>query len=203
MNMFDEPVIKQGHLGMGSHQIGVMLKDEWLTPPEIIEAVGGPQSFDLDPCSPINRPWPTAKEHYTIADNGLLKPWHGRVWFNPPYGGPKIVGPWMRRMAEYRKGTMLIFARTETDLFFETVWKRATALLFLRGRLHFHHVDGKRAEANAGAPSVLIAYGEEDASILQRCPLAGMFVPLIWQDGGRRLPKQAQASPDFSSVEVS
>lgn len=186
---------RQGHLGMGSHQSAQMLKDEWLTPPEIIAALGGPESFDLDPCAPIKRPWPMAKEHYTIADNGLLKPWRGRVWFNPPYGGPSIVSPWMRRMADHGHGTTLIFARTETALFFETVWKRATALLFLEGRLYFHHVDGKRASANAGAPSVLIAYGEKDAEILERCPLAGMFVPLVWQDGGRRLPRPSQLSP--------
>lgn len=169
---------RQGHLGMGSHQSAAMLKDEWLTPPEIIDALGGPYSFDLDPCSPINRPWPTAKEHFTIADNGLLKPWRGRIWFNPPYGGPTIVGPWMRRMADHGTGTALIFARTETDLFFETVWKKATALLFFRGRLHFHHVDGKRAKANAGAPSVLIAYGEEDAEILKDCTIEGQYVRL-------------------------
>ena len=105
MNMFDEPEVKQGHLGMGSHQSAAMLKDEWLTPPEIIKALGGPKSFDLDPCAPIKRPWDMAKEHYTIADNGLLKPWHGRVWFNPPYGGPAIVGPWMRRMVEHGQAT--------------------------------------------------------------------------------------------------
>lgn len=176
---------RQGHLGMGSHQSAAMLKDEWLTPPEIIDALGGPESFDLDPCAPINRPWPMAKEHYTIADNGLLKPWHGRVWFNPPYGSPAIVGPWMRRMADHGKGTTLIFARTETALFFETVWKRATALLFLEGRLYFHHVDGMKAAANAGAPSVLIAYGERDAEILDQSTLAGHFVRLVTSDGMR------------------
>jgi hypothetical protein len=169
---------RQGHLGMGSHQSAAMLKDEWLTPPEIIDALGGPDSFDLDPCAPIKRPWDMAKEHFTIADNGLLKPWHGRVWFNPPYGGPKIVGPWMRRMADHGHGTTLIFARTETELFFETVWAKATALLFLRGRLYFHHVDGVRADANAGAPSVLIAYGEDDAAILCNCSIKGQFVRL-------------------------
>jgi hypothetical protein len=157
-----------------------MLKDEWLTPPEIIKALGGPESFDHDPCAPIKRPWEMAKEHYTIADdNGLLKTWHGRVWFNPPYGGPKIVGPWMHRMVEHGVGTALIFARTETDLFFETVWKRATARRFFRGRLFFHHdVDGTRADHNAGAPSVLIAYGERDAGILRDCGISGQFVPL-------------------------
>jgi hypothetical protein len=155
-----------------------MLKDEWLTPPEIIEALGGPQSFDLDPCAPINRPWDTAKQHYTIVDNGLLKPWHGRLWFNPPYGGPNIVGPWMRRMANHGIGTALIFARTETELFFETVWKQATAILFLRGRLYFHHSNGTKASANAGAPSCLVAYGNSDSKILQNCRIPGQFIQL-------------------------
>lgn len=169
---------QRGHRGMGSHQSAAMLKDEWLTPPEIIAALGGPDSFDLDPCAPISRPWPTARQHFTIADNGLQKLWAGRVWFNPPYGGPAIVGPWMRRMADHGTGTTLIFARTETDLFFETVWKRANAILFLHGRLYFHHVDGTRAKANAGAPSVLVAYGNHDAAILRQCGIPGQYIQL-------------------------
>lgn len=177
-DLFETPKQSARISGMGGHQSADMLKDEWLTPPEIIDALGGAYTFDLDPCSPINRPWPTARVHYTITDNGLTRPWTGRVWFNPPYGGPKIIGPWMRRIAEHGYGTALIFARTETDLFFETVWKRATAVLFLRGRLYFHHVDGKRADANAGAPSVLIAYGGQDAEILKSCKIAGQFVSL-------------------------
>ena len=56
-------------------------KDEWLTPPELVSALG---KFDLDPCSPINRPWDTAKKHYTILDDGLTQPWDGKVWCNPP-----------------------------------------------------------------------------------------------------------------------
>ena len=170
--------MKQGHLGMGSHQSAAMLKDEWLTPPGIIRALGGPESFDLDPCAPISRPWDMAREHYTIADNGLSKPWQGRLWFNPPYGGPTIVGPWMRRMAGHGRGIALTFARTETDLFFETIWSRATALLFIRGRLYFHHADGTRAAANAGAPSVLAAYGDSDATALRDCGIAGQFIEL-------------------------
>lgn len=164
--------------GMGGHQSAAMLKDEWLTPPSILSALGGAASFDLDPCAPVTRPWPMARTHYTVEDNGLAQPWRGRVWFNPPYGPPGVVGPWMRRMREHGHGMALTFARTETDLFFETVWHCAAALLFLRGRLYFHHVDGSRARANAGAPSVLIAYGADDAAILKRCLLPGRFVSL-------------------------
>ena len=69
--------------GMGSHQSARAIKDEWLTPPHILSALG---KFDLDPCASVARPWGTAAVHYTREDNGLTKPWLGRVWCNPPYG---------------------------------------------------------------------------------------------------------------------
>ena len=92
-------------------------KDEWLTPPWIIQKLG---KFDLDPCAPINPPWSTAAHHYSILDDGLTAPWTGRVWMNPPYG--RSTGPWMRRLVRHGNGIALIFARTETKLFFEYVW---------------------------------------------------------------------------------
>lgn len=49
-------------------------KDEWLTPPHIMTALG---KFDLDPCAPINRPWATADKHYTVEDDGLSQVWGG------------------------------------------------------------------------------------------------------------------------------
>lgn len=157
--------------GMGSHQSAKMLKDEWLTPPRILEALG---DFDLDPCAPIERPWDMAREHYTITDDGLLKPWFGRVWLNPPYG--RHAAAWLERLAEHGRGTALIFARTETEMFAEQVWSCATSILFLKGRLHFYHADGTRARANSGAPSVLIAYGRKDAEILAQSGLTGYLV---------------------------
>lgn len=159
---------------MGGHQSARMVKDEWLTPPAIIEALG---PFDLDPCSPIDRPWPTAAQHFTLLDDGLKQPWHGRVWLNPPYG--RETGRWLERLAEHPGGGIaLIFARTETEMFFDQVWRKATALLFVRGRLHFHHVDGTRAKANAGAPSVLVAYGAGESAALAASGIEGKFVRL-------------------------
>ncbi|MGQ9375493.1 DNA N-6-adenine-methyltransferase [Acinetobacter tandoii] len=159
--------------GIGGHQSARMLNDEWLTPPHVLNALG---SFDLDPCSPVDRPWPTAARHLTIHDNGLSQQWQGRVWLNPPYG--QQAAQWLARLADHGRGMALIFARTETAMFFEHVWEKATALLFLKGRLHFHYVDGTRAAANGGAPSVLIAYGANDAEILKQCGIAGAYVPL-------------------------
>lgn len=39
-------------------------------------------------------------------------------------------------------------------------------------------VDGRRAQGNAGAPTVLCAYGRADADVLALCGIDGQFVPL-------------------------
>ncbi len=161
------------HKGMGSHQSARMDKDEWLTPPELVGAVA---PFDLDPCSPIKRPWDTAWLHYNIKDDGLKAPWFGRIWLNPPYG--LQATKWLRKLAIHGNGIALIFARTETKMFFDTVWNSADAVLFLRGRLYFHHSDGTRAKANAGAPSCLIAYGKENVVALEKSGLSGKLIKL-------------------------
>ena len=147
-------------------------KDEWLTPPYIIKALG---SFDLDPCSPIVRPWATAKKHLTIEDDGLSKEWSGRVWCNPPYG--REAKKWLQKCAEHNNGIVMIFARTETKMFFNWVWPFATAVLFMKGRPRFYHVTGEECRTNMpGAPSVLIAYGENNAILLRDSGIEGKFL---------------------------
>ncbi len=158
---------------IGGHQSAVSGKDEWLTPPDLLACLG---AFDLDPCSPVNRPWDTAAHHYTINDDGLIQPWAGRVWCNPPYGLEAAY--WLAKCADHGDAMALIFARTETRMFFEQVWNRASAVLFLAGRLHFHHVDGRRAPANSGAPSVLVAYGSDNAHALWLNSSLGKFIRL-------------------------
>lgn len=160
-------------MGMGSHQSAAMISDTWLTPPEIIKELG---PFDLDPCCPRLMPWKTAEFSYTAHEDGLKQPWEGRVWLNPPYSREAVH--WLRKLVKHGDGIALTFARTETAWFFETIWRAATACLFLEGRIHFHYADGSRAAANAGAPSVLVAYGDENASALRAAMIAGHFVDL-------------------------
>lgn len=143
-------------MGLSSHQSTKLSQDEWLTPPEIINDFG---PFDLDPCSPIDRHWPTAKKHYTINDNGLLQNWDGFVWLNPPYG--LRIMDWMNRMAMHNNGIVLIFARTETRHFFQYVWPIAKSIIFVKGRIYFYDVSGNVAQWSGGAPSCIIAYGDE------------------------------------------
>ncbi len=145
-------------------------KEDWLTPPWLLLRLG---KFDLDPCSPDSRPWDTAAQHYTMRDDGLMKSWHGRVWLNPPYGSE--TERWMRKLANHGNGIALIFARTETKTFFPWVWGYATALLWLKGRVRFYTKEGHEG-GSAGAPSVLIAYGPENARCLQTCGLKGHWM---------------------------
>lgn len=83
--------------GMGGHQSARSETDTWISPPAIIEALGGVDSFDLDPCAAEGQPWPTARHHFTVVDNGLLQRWFGRVWLNPPYSiklATRFLGVW-------------------------------------------------------------------------------------------------------------
>lgn len=149
----------------------------WLTPPEILAALG---PFDLDPCAaPMPRPWATATRMVSPPEDGLTMAWAGRVWLNPPYG--QHTAAWLRRLAGHNEGTALVFARTETRMFHEHVWPNASAMLFIAGRPHFHRPDGIRANGNSGGPLLLIAYGRRDADLLGGSGINGAFVDLDYQ----------------------
>jgi phage N-6-adenine-methyltransferase len=137
-------------------------KDEWLTPPSIVNSLG---EFDLDPSSPINRPWPTAKKHYTIEDDGLKQDWEGRVWMNPPYGSQ--IKFWMNKLSAHGNGIALVFARTESKWFHKYCWEKATGVFFFKGRIAFHHVSGEKAMSSTAA-SCLIAYGSDNAEAIKK-----------------------------------
>jgi hypothetical protein len=147
--------------------------DDWITPKWLIERIG---PFDLDPCESMTQPWPCAERGINVQQNGLLQPWSGSVWMNPPYG--KRTNTWLEKLAAHGNGVALVFARTETRMFFDHVWPHYSAMLFLRGRLTFCFPDGKGSKAahNSGGPSVLIGYGGRAAELLSECVDLGAIV---------------------------
>jgi len=150
----------------------------WLTPPDLLEKLG---AFDLDPCAgPSPRPWPTARKHIELPEDGLTTIWDGRVWCNPPFGSQTWA--WLQRMAEHGNGVALAFARTETEGFQRWVWDRADSVLFLARRPHFHYPDGRRAGGNSGGPIVLIAYGANNTDALASSGIDGALVRRIEQE---------------------
>lgn len=169
-------------MSISSHEIPNEGKTNvWLTPPEILARLG---PFDPDPCAaPMPRPWATAKTMFLFPEkDGLKESWFGRVWLNPPCGPHTIH--WLGRLAMHGNGIALVFARTETEAFHRWVWPHIHAALFIKGRLHFHDLTGRRASGNAGAPSVLLAYGMTNAETLSRCGITGQYCFL--KEGARR-----------------
>ncbi len=97
-------------------------------------------------------------------------------WVKPPYG--TSADRWLQRLSEHDHGTCLTFARTETRMFQKWIWDKAAAILFIYNRLYFYHANGTRGETNGGAPSCLIAYGQNDANILENSGIKGKFLRL-------------------------
>ncbi|WP_035696907.1 DNA N-6-adenine-methyltransferase [Glycomyces tenuis] len=156
---------------IGAHHSARARSNVWLTPPGITEALG---PFDLDPCG--HEGWPTAKELICPPRDGLTEPWHGRVWLNCPY---REIGAWLAKLADHGDGIALTFARTETAWFIDHIWKKATGVKFLHGRIRFWHPEGYQARDNAGAPSVLAAYGPECArSLRDDTRIRGTYLPI-------------------------
>jgi hypothetical protein len=145
-------------------------KEEWLTPKFIIENLC---KFDLDPCSPQNPPFKIADKIYTEKENGLLQNWEGLVFCNPPYGNKTIH--WIKKAADHKKCICLIFARTDTKLFQDIIFKNATSILFIKGRLKFLNIKGEET-GTAGAPSCLISFNFETKEILKNSGIKGKFM---------------------------
>lgn len=130
--------------------------DTWLTPQWIIDALG---PFDMDVATPEEgMPWATAKRMLKPSDDGLVTPWIGRVWMNPPYG--KLMRPFMEKLVSHGNGIALITARTDARWFHDFVFLRSTGIFFPKGRIKFQRIDGTGGATNFA--SVFAAYGVEN-----------------------------------------
>jgi len=158
-------------MGMSAHQSARSKSTTWLTPPDWIKRLG---PFDTDPCCPPVMPWRTATQMYDTR--GLERQWKGMVWLNPPFGRESTH--WMKKMREHNNGIALLAARTETAMFFNSVWPFASAILFVRKRPHFYDANGQRAPFNSGVPIVLISYGKEARKRLSKNKDLGKYISL-------------------------
>jgi len=158
---------------LGSHQRTVGKSQTHFTPKWILDALG---PFDLDPCAGNPRPWNCAAANYT--GHGLEREWFGRVWLNPPFDRYQ-VGAWVQKLADHGNGIALLHARTEAA-WFDPIWKKALAVLFLKKRISFCREDGKAQKANSGAPAVLVAFGSNNVRALTSSGIAGNLMVEWW-----------------------
>jgi DNA N-6-adenine-methyltransferase (Dam)/ParB-like nuclease domain len=131
---------------------------EHLTPPHVLEAVVNCLGeIDLDPCSDSTKHVP-AKTHYTQEDDGLSKPWNGRTFVNPPYGG--AIEKWIMKLVSdfeaglVTKAILLVPARPGTQWWLRL---RNYPCCLITGRLTF---GGN--PASAPFPSAIFYLGAEE-----------------------------------------
>lgn len=131
-----------------SHNSG---ENEWYTPVQYIEAAREVMGdIDLDPASSdIANQTVNATTYYTKHDNGLVKPWYGRVWMNPPYAQPLIQFFAEKVADEFKEeniseAIVLVNNATETKAW-QYMARVATAVCFPRGRIRYLDATGKPA----------------------------------------------------------
>lgn len=136
--------------------------DSWYTPPWVFEGLG--LTFDLDVASP-NPPldWIPARDFYSESDDGLLQPWHGLVWCNPPYSAPTA---WCDRWRTHPDGLILVRADLSTGGPFRA-FTAADGIYVPRRRFEFVDAMGGRA-SSVNFSSVLMARGDEATEALFR-----------------------------------
>jgi len=115
-------------------------RGDWATPQEVFDGLDAEFHFDLDPCAVPETA--KCKQYYTGIE-GLLRPWDGRVFCNPPYG--RYIGNWVQKCAgavhqEAQIVVALLPSRTDTAWFHDYVLS-CDEIRFMRGRLHFDGYD--------------------------------------------------------------
>lgn len=117
--------------------------DDWATPwPLVNELAAEFGPFDLDPAASTDNA--KAPRFYTLEDDGLVQPWQGRVFCNPPFSK---VGQFVRKARESAVAgavvviVMVVPVRTDMGWWHDDLMPYAE-IRYLRGRLRFIGPDG-------------------------------------------------------------
>ncbi|WP_435170737.1 DNA N-6-adenine-methyltransferase [Falsirhodobacter sp. 1013] len=142
--------------------------DEWYTPRYIFDAIG--ERFDLDVACPSGGPRHVpAAAFLTVVENGLIHPWNGFVWMNPPFGHQSTKRRWLSKFFAHGNGIALVPDRTSAPWFQEFA-PLADAICWVSPKIKFERPDGTRGES-PGTGTALFAAGERAALALDRCGL--------------------------------
>ena len=125
--------------------------DLWATPQKFFDRYDAVYRFTLDVCADKDNA--KCANFYTVEDNGLIQPWQGVCWMNPPYG--REIGAWMKKAHESSlKGATvvcLVPARTDTKWWHD--YAMHGQIEFIKGRLKFGN-----AKNSAPFPSAIVVF---------------------------------------------
>ncbi len=137
---------------------------EHYTPQYILDAVIACMgAIDLDPCSNSREiPNVPAARHYAVQENGLVQPWEGRVFLNPPFGHD--VERWFSKLyLEWSAGRTteaVVWWKSATET---AAWKTLTALscrvCFPSARIRFTGPSGDDGPGPTFSPALFYVGG--------------------------------------------
>lgn len=138
--------------------------DQLLTPKWVYQALG---PVDLDPCAATNTF--IGKTNYAIAhgQDGLILPWKGFVYCNPPFSQKEL---WINRMIQHNQGILLLPERGSAPWFGPLA--ETSGKYFVMGK-KINFIGGPSSN-NVG--SCLFPFGEVAAIRLLNSGLPGHFV---------------------------
>lgn len=157
-----EKLAKQAHV---SHNSG---ENEWYTPPAILASARAVLvAIDLDPAScELANENVQAATYYTAEDDGLSRPWFGKVWMNPPYAQP-LIAQFCEKVAAEREAGNIDAAIVLVNNGTETAWGQrlltaAAAVCFPQSRIRFIDKEGNPSGAPLQGQMIVYLGGSAD-----------------------------------------
>lgn len=168
--------------------------DEWYTPAYIFEALGC--RFDLDVAAPVDGPLHVPALRW-FSSAGLVMPWSGFVWMNPPFGGRNGYRPWAAKFVEHADGIALAPNRTGAP-WLSWFMARCDRALFVSPKIKFIRPDGSLGKS-PGYGSVLLSIGERGNAALERARSLGTLMNVA---NPNRFPAPAISLPQLIELEL-
>jgi phage N-6-adenine-methyltransferase len=135
------------------------ITDEHYTPKWLFDSMD--IRFDLDVASPKGGSHVPADRYYTQEDNGLVQPWSGRVWMNPPYS---LTTPWVHKFIDNGHGVaLLVVSRSK---WFQALWDVSDAIVPTPHDLKFDRPDG--TSTRISFQTFLFAMGDDCVKAINR-----------------------------------
>ncbi len=158
--------------------------DEWWTPAEYIESVRvvlGEIELDPASCNTANS-IVKAGTFYDEEDNGLLQPWFGNVFMNPPYSANKEFNEKMQyeyEIGNVKQAVVLVGAHGIETQWFKKYW--GEVLCFTGHRIKFNTPAGQAKAGNISG-SVFIYLGDNQKEFANEFDPKHGFVVKRWLD---------------------
>ncbi|SRR6266568_527608 len=146
-----------------------MSSNEWYTPSKYIEAAREVMgTIDLDPAScELANQVVKATKYYTKEDNGLMHPWYGNVWLNPPFGKTnnqsnqafftrKLLRDYFTNSI---KQAILLITPKNTAGYFQALWQ--FPICFTNHNVIFYRPNGKWRDQMFGTCFIYLGPNEQ------------------------------------------